>query len=488
MALPACGKTDERARAAGIAPPESLAFVSVNLDPALDQKKAISSITGKFPDFAAQAGDFEEGRDKALGQLAAEVRLNYKLDVQPWLGNELAVAVLPSQGGKEPVAVLMAASKDDKKARGALDKAKGGGKFDGDFRFVGGFAIIANGKDKAQNPRLLDTVELEGKKDNGGLASSDRFKNVVKELHDNRLVLAWADNKALAQAVTTAGPDAKDASAAQCLGASTTVAADLHAEDSAVVLQGVAQSEGQSYGQGEPKLINGLPADSLAALSAFDLGGLLSRCLGQIPDSNDFVNDTRREFGLDIQADILSWMRGEASVVVGPVPPGREAPDFAVLVEPTDRARAEAAYSKLRQNLLRGGGGFQERKIGDTTSLVATQADDNGYQPAMALLPDRFVLASRPEYLATVSKPANPALGSAAAFPEAGKGQPDKTSAQLVVRIDPIREAIERVMAPEDKADYEKTTKPNLVHLGAFNLVSRREGTLDHLQLKLTFD
>jgi hypothetical protein len=347
IALPACGKTDEKARAAGIAPPESLAFVSVNLDPANEQKRAIGSIASKFPDFAAQAGNFEEARDKALGQLAAQVRLNYKLDVQPWLGNELAVAVLPPQGGKEPVAVLMAASKDDEKARAALDKAKAGGKFGGEFRLVGGFAVVANDEDKAQNPRVLDLVERQRENDNGGLANSDRFKKLVNELHDNRLVLAWADGNALTQA--TASPsEAQDVRAAQCLGGSAMVAADLHAEDSAVVLQGV--TEGQATGQGEPKLSNGLSADSLGALSAFDLGGLLSRCLGQIPDSNDFVTEVRRDTGLDIQADVLSWMRGEATVVVGPVPSGREAPDFALLVEPTDRPRAEATFSKLRQN------------------------------------------------------------------------------------------------------------------------------------------
>ncbi len=99
------------------------------------------------------------------------------------------------------------------------------------------------------------------------------------------------------------------------------------------------------------------------------------------------------------------------------------------------------------------------------------------------------MVASRPEYLQAVSKPATPGLGSAGAFPqEVGKGKADKTSVQLVVRIDPIREAIERAMDPEQRADYEKNTKPNLVHLGTYTLVYRRDGTLDHLQVKLTFD
>lgn len=486
IVLPACGKTDEKARAAGIAPSESLAFVSVNLDPAIEQKRAISSIAGKFPDFSAQAGDFEEARDKVLGQLAAEVRLNYKLDVEPWLGNELAVAVLPSQGGKEPVAVLMAASKDDDKAKAALEKAKGGGKFGGEFRLVGRFVIVANNEDKAQNPRALDLVERQQTNGSGGLAESDRFRKLVNELNDNRLVLVWADSSALTQA-NASGSDAQDLQAAQCLGGSTTVAVDLHAEDSAVVLEGV--TEGQSSGQGELKLANGLPADSLGAFSAFGVGDLLSRCLGQIPDSDDFVMDTRRETGLDIQADVLAWMRGEVTLVMGPVPSGRDAPDFALLVEPTDRPKAEAAFSKLRPNLLRRGGGFQERRLGDLTALVSTQPEEDGFQPAFALLRDRFVLASRPEYLEVISKPATPGLGSAGVVPESeGGGKSDRTSLQLVVRIDPIREAFEKVMDPAEKVEYEKSTKPNLVHLGTFTFVSRRDGTLDHLQVKLTFD
>jgi hypothetical protein len=248
-------------------------------------------------------------------------------------------------------------------------------------------------------------------------------------------------------------------------------------------------TEGQSSGQGELKLANGLPADSLGAFSAFGVGDLLSRCLGQIPDSDDFVMDTRRETGLDIQADVLAWMRGEVTLVMGPVPSGRDAPDFALLVEPTDRPKAEAAFSKLRPNLLRRGGGFQERRLGDITALVSTQPEEDGFQPALALLPDRFVLASRPEYLEVISKPATPGLGSAGVVPESeGGGKSDRTSLQLVVRIDPIREAFEKVMDPAEKVEYEKSTKPNLVHLGTFTFVSRRDGTLDHLQVKLTFD
>jgi len=482
IALPACGKTDEKARAAGMAPAESLAFVSVNLDPAIEQKRAVASIARKFPDLSAQAGDFEEARDKALGQIAAQARLNYKLDVQPWLGNELAVAVLPAQGGKAPVSVLMAASKDDDKAKAALEKAKAGGKFTGEYRLAGRFVIVADNTDKAQNPPALDMVQRQETSEGGGLAENERFKKLVDELHDNRLGLAWVDNNALTRAAASPS-DAQDLEAAQCFGGSSTVAADLHAEDAALVLEAV--TEGPYGGQGELKLAKGLPADSLGAVSAFGLGDVVSRCLPQIPGSQDFVTETRTETGLDIQSDVLSWLKGEVTLVAGPVPAGKKVPDFALLAEPTDRPKAEAALAKLRPTLLRRGGGFQERRLGDITALVATQPDEEGIQPAIALLSDRFVVASRPEYLGIVSKPANPGLAGSGVFPE---GSSDKTALQLVVRIDPIREAIERAMDPAEKAEYEKEAKPNLVPLGTFTLVSRREGTLDHLQVKLTFD
>ncbi|MGH9181665.1 MAG: DUF3352 domain-containing protein, partial [Acidimicrobiales bacterium] len=115
LALPACGgKTDEKARAAGITPTDALAFFSVNLAPSIEQKRNLQGILGKFPGVADEVrGDFEDALDGLLDDVTEEAGLDYETDVKPWLGNEVALVVLPLaegetffEGGEPPVVVM----------------------------------------------------------------------------------------------------------------------------------------------------------------------------------------------------------------------------------------------------------------------------------------------------------------------------------------------------------------------------------------------
>lgn len=495
LTLPACGKkTDEANRAAGITPPNALALVSVNLSPSIEQKANLLTIARLFPGARDKVkGEFDSARDDLLGQVLKDSGLDFKADVQPWLGKEAAVAVLPPGDADSPLFVAMVQTNDKAKATAAIAKAAKAGTFKGAYGLVDDFVIISDQPNKADNQAAIDLITAQAKKTDGGLAKSASFTNVVDQLHGDRLVLGWVDVKAsigVADNLAALGPASafvksfsKDAG---------TIAFDLHAESKAVVFQGVATTTGTGEGS-TATLTRSLPATALAALTLFDLGKSVTKGLTAISGvaGSDVTSQFEQATGLSLQDDILSWMHGEAVVVAGAVPTGQPYPNFALVVEPTDKAKAAAAVTKIKDKLAGIGFNLEERKIGETTAYVVPQPFLPGIQPAMALFPDRFVLANSPAFLGDLAKSATPGLGDSAAY-KAVLGSDDKgTTSQFVVLIDPIREAIEKAVYssdPSGKAAYEKDVKPNLEPLSAFGFKSLRDGAFNRIEVRLTFD
>lgn len=493
LGLPGCGgKTDEASRAAGITPRAALAFVSVNLDPSVEQKRNLLGIARRFPGARDTVkGEFEDARDRLLSDLVRQGGLDFRTDVRPWLGDEVAVAVLPPGGGGSPMVTVMVESEDDAKAKAAIEKSRSAGNFRGDYRMVGDFVVISDQEALADNGAVLDRFAAQAKKGDGGLAKSDRFAGVIDQLRGDRLVLVWADAKEGLRTAQELGA-VPGAELFEQLGDAGPFAFDLHVTRSAVVVEGVATSPGKEEpAGGEPELTAGLPADSLGALTVFDAGSALLKgldVLSGLGGGGDVVSEFQRQTGVDLRADLFSWMKGELVVVAGAVPSGQPFPDFALVVEPSDRAAAEAGVAKIRDALARQGAVLEERQVAGSTAYVVPQPLAQGVQPAMALFRDRFVIANRPEYLEAVARTAPSELGGTEAYESlVGEGSKE-TSVQLVVLIDPIREAIERALPAEERAEYEREARPNLEPLAGFGMVVGQDGEYSRVEMKLSFD
>ena len=491
LALPACGgKTDESTRAAGITPATALAFFSVNLDPSVDQKRNLLSIARRFPDARDKVkGEFEDTRDELLTELLDDTGLDFERDVQPWLGNEVAVALLPPDRGGEPLAVAMVETDDEDKARAALDKAAKNEGFEGSYRVVGDFVAIASEDDDAAEKSVLDQVAAQAGKDSGELAGSKAFTDVVDELAGDRLILGWVDVRKAAELAGdlvggALGPFRDIAEEA------TAVAVDLHAERAALVLEGVAAAQAAGNGE-EPELTRSLPASTLAALTLFDVGKGAAKAVESFAGmGTDVLGEFEEQTGVNLQNDLLSWMGGEFVLVVGPVQEG-SIPDAALVVEPTDRARAEQAVEKIRRALADQGLELDQHDVDGVTAYVVPQPFTERVQPAMALFPDRFILATNPAYLEQLVDAEGAKLADTDGYVNVlAEGSGENTTMQLVALLDPIREAIEGLALddPDDRASYEADVKPNLEPLSAFGIVARQDGGFGRLSITLSFD
>lgn len=495
-ALPACGgKTDEAARGAGLAPRTAIAYVSLNLDPAIAQKRNLLSIARRFPKASDKAkGEFDEAKADLINDIVRESGLNYEQDVKPWLGDEVALVVLPAEGGGSPQVVVLIQAKDEGKAKAALAKAAqsntGGDPVQ--YAFVKDYAVVAGGEgeDPAKAKAAIDAITRQGSSQDGGLAKTKRFADDVDQLAGDRLVIGWVDVKAaLAQAGGLGAIPGM--SVPSQLKDAESVALDLHAEDDALVVQGVARSTGSKTASGAPKLTESLPGDAIAALTLFDVASIVTPALGFVAGAGgggDPAAMFGQATGLDLQADVLSWMGGEAVLVAGAVPAGGAFPAFGLVVDPTDRAKAAAALPKLAAALARQGAPMSERTVAGAPAHVFAQELQPGIQPAMALFADRFVLASSPAFLEALAQGGSNSFGKTSSYESVvGSASSSKTSVQLVVRIDPIREAIERARGGRD-ARYEAETKPNLEPLDSFGFRAYEDGSYDRFELKLTFD
>jgi hypothetical protein len=491
VALPACGnsggKTNEATRAAGMVPSDALAYFTLSVNPSDSQKSNIDGLLAKFP--KASRKTFDGLKEQGLGMAVKELGLDYQQDVKPWLGSELSIAVLPN--GAEPIVVGLIKSDDDAKAKTALEKAAKSPNFDAVYRIINGYVAVVQKKDAA----TLDVISRQAQNSGSSLSEQAKFSRVVDDLTGDRLAMAWADGHALVQLAKAAiaqqagkGKVKIDLSALPDVGSA---AAELHAVSSGAVLQGLVETAGTTGG-GQAKLTEGLPSDSLGALTVFNLGGAFESVLGTIVGSNPQANTTLQQaqatLGLDIRQDVLSWMHGEAVIAAGP-PTGGTLPDFALLIDPTDKAKAQAAVTKIVGLLEQRLGVKLEQRPGPggSTMYVFPAAIRQGIQPAMALLSDRFVLASSPDYLTKLAKGGG-GFDSGKAFSDTLDSSKSGTQFQLVLQLSGIRKYVETLLNGDTKAKYETDVKPWVDHLSAAGMRVRKDGKLTRFEMKVTVD
>jgi uncharacterized protein DUF3352 len=467
LVAPACAKNEQTTKAASLTPPDALAYVSVSLDPPAGQKRNLQGICARFKDLGKDDCDVQ----RILVELFEDIGLDYNRDVKPWIGKELAFAVLPpGEAGGDPLTVLFVEAGDTAAASDRLRAAARSGDLDAGYKVVGNFVVLDGQEKKSDRTAALARVQAQAGEDAGkgpqkALAGNAGFTSVVSKVRSPRLALGWLNAKETLKLLGTHFPIPGFGALldeAERKGAGGSVAFALYAETGVLALEGVTDGKGATQElAGTPKLTEGLPADTLAAVTAFGVGKSLSAGLGAAegaagagPQMSGFLDEMRRETGLDLQQDVFSWMKGEVVISAGRLREGR-IPDIGLVVEPTDEARAAAGVTKLRTAAEKSlGAPLRSRAIGQTTAYVVPEPFFPGVQPAMALFSDRFVLASTPEYLTTLSKPSTPGFGATAEYRQV-IGSNDAVAFQILMRLAAVRDAVVSVLDPEEKAAYQ---------------------------------
>lgn len=187
-------------------------------------------------------------------------------------------------------------------------------------------------------------------------------------------------------------------------------------------------------------------------------------------------------------ADVLSWLHGETVAVVGPNRGAGTLPGFGLVVAVSDQAKAAAGLTKIRAALAAQGDTMMPQTIGGAPAYVSGRQVSGGIQPAMALLPGRFILASNPSYLAQLMTHAG-SLGATGDYRSViGTGQAGTAGFQFVVRVAPIRDAIAGNLHGGAADSYRRGVAPYLEPFKAIGLRTWRDGTTGHVQVTISFN
>lgn len=381
-------------RAAMLAPANSAFYVNVYLQPSTGQQMNLSGLIGRLPGFADEAS-LDEKVDQVVQNLLIGSGVDYRSQVKPWLGSQVAVAGWPaSEDPTRSEAVVIAEVRDREAAEEAVAElvADGGGSFSSEtyggvalqvaetsaYAFVGDMLVIGTDADG-----LHAVVDASG--DAASLADQADFRATMEALPPDHLASLFVDLRAVAEA---AGVEAQFESF-------STASAVLVAEREGLRLSGsapfdVAQAkpsarDGFALGSEPSSLVDWMPEGTLAEVVVFGLRQTLEDAEAAItttPEGEEIGStlDTFRAIaafglGIDLDADVLPLLDREVALAVtgfeGDLPTGQ------LLLRPDDPEAAADALDRIAERLS-GVGATSDTQDVDGTEITTLTVPDIG--------------------------------------------------------------------------------------------------------------
>ncbi|MGZ6300431.1 MAG: DUF3352 domain-containing protein [Candidatus Limnocylindria bacterium] len=357
-------------RAAGVAPSDTAIYASVYLTPPTGQQRNIGELLARLPGFADQAA-LPGKIDELAQRLLDSAGLDYRRDVAPWLGDELAVAMRnPSSG----IPLLIVAVKDEAAAREALGHvaAQQGGtpsteeyqgitvtKLSGRAGQGGAFAIVDRmlvaSPDRAT---ILAAIDASlGKA--ASLADAASFRSAMAGLPADRVGSIYLD---LAAAASSVGQSAQ-AAGFSTAGLAVVVESDgLKLIGRAPVNPSAANASARAnlaLGSEPASLTDWMPEGTQAELVFFGATQTFDTIvaqLGSVPGGDQIASSLTQlralatlGLGIDLDRDLLPLFDREAAIAVtgldGALPSGQ------LLLRPNDPQAAANSLQRLADAL-----------------------------------------------------------------------------------------------------------------------------------------
>jgi len=171
-------------------PAGTLGYVSVNFDPAGEQKLEALKTLKKFPGLADKlnfdtADDVRKHIFEEIQNSGDCEEVDYAADIEPWLGNRMAVAAVEA-GEDNPSPVFVVETSDTGKAEAGLKKLAACDESSDEYgvSFRGDWALVA------ETQEIADKVAADT--ESGTLADDADFQKWVDEAGDSGIVTMYA--------------------------------------------------------------------------------------------------------------------------------------------------------------------------------------------------------------------------------------------------------------------------------------------------------
>ena len=379
-------------RAAALAPAHSAVYVNVYLQPSTGQQMNLSNLIGRLPGFADEAA-LDEKIDQVLQNLLSGTGIDYRGQIKPWLGDQVAVAAWPTgTDATQSEVVVIAQVRDAEAAQASIaELASEGGAvetraYEGvdlqigpttTYAFVDGM-LVAGPAPAA----IEDVVDASGGAES--LADRAEFREAMDRVSADHLASVFVDLAGLAEA----------SGAGDQLEGWSTASAALVAEPEGLRLSGTAPldaapaagSPSTDTADGAPTLTEWMPEGTLAEVVLFGAAQLLrdaEDAVSEVPQGEELGSsiDTLRAIaafglGIDLDADVLPLLDGELAVALAAVEEGG-LPAGQLLLRPTDAGSAEETLATLAERLESIGASVSTESV-DGIEITTLEVPDTG--------------------------------------------------------------------------------------------------------------
>lgn len=438
-------------RAAALAPANTAVYVNVYLQPSTGQQVNLAELIGRLPGFADEAS-LDEKVDQVVQNLLSGSGIDYRADVKPWLGDQVAIVAWPGADDPTQVEVVLIAHVRDREAAeasaanvvGAEGAAFTSETYEGvelmetdggAYAFVDEMLVIGG---TAENLRAV--VDVQGGAES--LASRADFRAAVDDLPPDHLASAFVDLAGIA----AAGGATDDVAGV------STASAVLVAEPSGLRISGSAPFEetmpapsGAAVPDSEPAtLAEWMPADTIAGATFFGVRQLFEQAeesLGTVPGGEDIATtlSTLRAIaafglGINIDDDVLPLLEGEVGIaLVGIGDDGL--PSGQLLLRPDDAAAAEDLLDGLAERLTAAGALVETATVAGT-DVVTIEIPDTG-SASYALLDGVLIMGLSADDVgaALVARAADATLGTSATYSAAFEPIGGRGGSELYVDV-----------------------------------------------------
>jgi len=354
------GESAPPSDAAKLVPADALVLLDVSTKPSRPAVKRANSLIARFPSLPAL-------RDTLLSRLSAVgPGVSYKRDVEPWLGDEAALALLNSSTATAGSEIVLSV-KDRTKAEAFLTRTAGpSGQIT--YRgiqiasygvvstaFVGRFLVVG------QEASLRTAIDLS-KQPQRALARSDAYRQATAGAPADRVAALYASAAGVTRLLATQGgalgaggallnqPGLRAANIA-LTPRDNGIALRVHSVIDRKLAPAVSQTK-----PFEPKLGDAVPSGAMAYLDLKGLdraaGRLLSAGLaggGTGQQISALLARAKRDLaakaGVDLKRDVLPLFRGEVAIWLKPAVP---APILTIISATSDETATRAAFAKLQ--------------------------------------------------------------------------------------------------------------------------------------------
>jgi hypothetical protein len=355
--------------------------------------------------------------------------VDFARDVEPWLGDRVGAAALSFERRGDKVVV--AASRDDAKARAALGRLAPNAStrsYRGvDYRVdtqggkaaavVDGFVVLGS-----ENGLKAAIDASKG----SSLAESDSLKQARSNVRQERSAFLYVDVAGfLREALGAAGGGASQLAPfvepiAQAL--PKTIAAALDAEPDLLRVDSAAFGNGGGFASGASgaDALAALPGDAWLGVGVGELGQTVNGFLDRVSAKGGIagvglqalLGQAQQGLGLDIRRDLLGWMGDAGIYVAGTSDSDRRA---ALVIASKDPAATQRAVRAL-EPLARRSGDVTDLKAPGVDAGFAVRRGHSDDEVLVAAGGNRFVVAVGRRALTEALASGGSRLGDAAAF------------------------------------------------------------------------